>query len=328
MHAGLAGGWHIDAMPRTPDPGGTCAGRQSGDAGTYNRRFIAVDKRFTVSTTVFLVVLLAALLHATWNALVKGGSDKLLNMTAIVLGHVPIALVCILVSPLPAPASWRYIAVGVALHVGYQFALLLSYRTGDLTQVYPIARGTAPLLVAAISVMVLDVPLGALELAAIALIGAGLISLSLVRQNNGLHNHKAALFALLTGCFIAGYSLIDGMGARLAGTALGYYGWLTLGNAAIFAAFAERSKPGVLIAVPRQAKRIFVVGGSASFIAYALVIWAFTMAPIALVTALRETSIVVALVIGVVFLKERVDAAKVLATMTTILGAAMLRFSK
>ena len=88
------------------------------------------------------------------------------------------------------------------------------------------------------------------------------------------------------------------------------------------------SKPGALIAFPRQAKRIFVVGGSASFIAYALVVWAFTMAPIALVAALRETSIVVALIIGVIFLKERVDTAKVLATMTTILGAVMLRFSK
>ncbi len=278
--------------------------------------------------TVFLAVLLAALLHATWNALVKSGTNKLLNMSAIVLGHVPIALGCILFSPMPAQASWLYIAVGVALHVGYQFALLLSHRTGDLTQVYPIARGTAPLLVAAVSVLILDIPLGALELAAIALIGTGLISLSLVRQNNGLHNHKAALFALLTGCFIAGYSLVDGTGARLAGTALGYYGWLTIGNAAIFSIFAELSKPGVLIAIPRQAKRIFVVGGSASFIAYALVVWAFTMAPIALVTALRETSIVVALIIGVIFLKERVDTAKVLATMTTILGAVMLRFSK
>lgn len=291
-------------------------------------RFVAVDKRFPLSMTVFLVVLLAALLHATWNALVKGGTDKLLNMTAIVLGHVPIGLACILFSPMPALASWPYIAAGVALHVGYQFALLLSYRSGDLTQVYPIARGTAPLLVAAISVVILDVPLGALELGAIALIGTGLISLSLVRQHNGLHNHRAAMFALLTGCFIAGYSLNDGMGARAAGTALGYYGWLTLGNATVFSAFAEWSTPGVLIAVPRQAKRMFVVGGSASYLAYALVVWAFTMAPIALVTALRETSIVAALVIGVVFLKERVDAAKVLATMTTILGAAMLRFSK
>lgn len=277
---------------------------------------------------MFLAVLLAALLHATWNALVKGSSDKLLNMSAVILGHVPIAIVCIIVSPIPARASWPFILAGVGLHVAYQFALLLSYRVGDLTQVYPIARGTAPILVAAISIAFLGVQLGTAELVAVGLIGTGIVSLSLVRQQNGLRNHRAAALALLTGCFIAGYSLNDGYGARAAGTALGFYGWLTIGNALVFASIVAISKPGVLSAIPRKAKRVFVVGGLASFVAYALVIWSFTMAPIALVTALRETSIVFALLIGVVFLKERVNLAKVLATMATIVGAALLRLSK
>ena len=199
---------------------------------------------------------------------------------------------------------------------------------GDLTQVYPIARGVAPILVAGISVMFLSVPLSPLELTAIAIIGTGIISLGLVRQQNGQRNRDATALALLTGCFIAGYSLVDGMGARLAGTALGFYGWLTLGNAVAFAVCIALTKPAVLRDIPRRAKAVFVIGGSASFVAYALVIWSFTMAPIALVTAVRETSIVFALAIGVVFLKERVDAAKVLATMSTILGTAMLRYSK
>lgn len=281
-----------------------------------------------MSTTVFLAVLLAALLHASWNALVKGGSDKLLNMSAVVLGHVPIAIVCVLFSPIPARASWPFIVAGVVLHVGYQFALLVSYRVGDLTQVYPIARGSAPIIVAAISIVFLGVHLGMVELVAVGLIGAGIVSLSLVRQQNGLRNRKAAALALLTGCFIAAYSLNDGYGARAAGTALGFYGWLTIGNALVFASIIGITKPGVLGAIPREGKRVFVIGGVASFVAYALVIWAFTMAPIALVTALRETSIVFALLIGIVFLKERVDLAKVLATMATILGAAMLRLSR
>ncbi|MFK7962417.1 MAG: EamA family transporter [Burkholderiaceae bacterium] len=286
-----------------------------------------------MSITVFLAVLMAALLHATWNALVKGSSDKLLNMSAVVLGHLPIALVCIALSPIPDAASWPFLFVGIALHVGYQFALLLSYRVGDLTQVYPIARGVAPLLVAGISVFVLGVSLTALELLAVALIGAGIISLSLVRQSDGLHNHKAAAFALLTGGFIASYSLVDGYGARAAGeasvgTALGYYGWLTIGNGIVFASIVAIKRPGVLTAIPQKAKRIFVVGGAASFAAYALVMWSFTMAPIALVTALRETSIIFALAIGIFFLNERISVAKVLSTLATIVGAVMLRFSR
>ena len=118
------------------------------------------------------------------------------------------------------------------------------------------------------------------------------------------------------------------MGARLAGTALGFYGWLAIGNAVVFAAYMAFAKPGILGALPTKAKRIFVFGGGASFVAYALVVWAFTQVPIPLVTALRETSIVFALVIGVWFLKEKVDLAKVLSTFVTLLGAALLRFSK
>ncbi len=281
-----------------------------------------------MSTTVFLAVMGAALLHAVWNALVKGGNDKHLSMAAVVLGHTPLALLALAFVRSPAPDSWPYLFVGIALHVAYQLFLLLSYRIDDLTQVYPIARGTAPLLVAGVSVVFLGVHLRSIELLAICVIGAGIMSLCLVRQKDGMQNGRAAALAFVTGCFIAAYSLVDGTGARLAGTSLGFYSWLAIGNAVVFAAVMALTQPGLLKRVLPEARHVFALGGSASFTAYALVTWAFTQAPIALVTALRETSIIFALLIGVLFLKEKLDLAKVIATMATLFGAVLLRFSK
>ncbi len=281
-----------------------------------------------MSATVFLAVIGAALLHAVWNALVKGSADKRVTMGAVVLGHMPLAALALPFVPTPEAGALPYLFGGIALHLSYQLFLMQAYRLGDLTQVYPIARGSAPLLVALVSLGFLGVHLSQLELLAIAVIAAGILSLTLVRRADGLRNGKAALLALGTGCFIASYSLVDGYGARLAGTALGFYGWLAIGNGLAMAVFLAVSAPGVLGQVARSGRRMFLVGGSASFGAYALVTWAFTQAPIALVTALRETSIVFALLIGVFFLKERLDLAKLVSTMTTLLGAALLRFAK
>lgn len=281
-----------------------------------------------MDTTVFLAVILAAVLHATWNAVVKGGADKHLGMTGIVLGHAPIAAVILPFAPLPDPASWPFFLAGVALHTGYQLFLLNSYRLGDLTQVYPIARGTAPILVALVSMLFLGVALSAGQLLPVFIIAVGIMSLSLVRRHDGLRNPRVAALAFATGCFIAGYSLVDGLGAREAGTALGFYGWLSLTNAAVFALIMRATRPGLIRRIPAEGLRAFLFGGPASFAAYALVVWAFTQAPIALVTALRETSIIAALLIGVFFLKERLDLAKVAATAITLTGAILLRFAR
>jgi len=230
--------------------------------------------------------------------------------------------------PLPNPESIPFLIAGVVFHFGYQLSLLSAYRFGDLTQVYPIARGTAPMLVAGISVVFLGVDLGMFELIAIALIGIGIFSLAAVRQGTGHYNPKAAAIAFLTGCFIAGYSLADGLGARAAGNAIGFYSWMTLINAAIFALYLRITKPGLLKQVATKGLKITVFGGAASYIAYGLVIWSFTQAPIAMVTALRETSIVFALLIGVYFLKERLNLVKVFATVMTVAGSIVLRFAK
>ncbi|MFT5639333.1 MAG: drug/metabolite transporter (DMT)-like permease [Paracoccaceae bacterium] len=176
--------------------------------------------------------------------------------------------------------------------------------------------------------MFLGVHLQQIEIVAVLTIGAGIISLTLVRQQDGQRNMNAAGLAFVTGCFIAAYSLIDGMGARLAGTALGFYGWLAIGNGVLMIGFMHLKNPGLLRQIPRNAKLVFALGGGASFVAYGLVTWSFTQAPIALVTALREVSIVFALLIGVIFLKEKLSLVKVFSTMVTLFGAALLRFAK
>ncbi len=281
-----------------------------------------------MTATVFFAILAAAILHAAWNAIVKGVDDKHLNMTALVLGNVPFALLVLPFVPAPTRDSWPYLAVGVVLQICYQLFLLAAYRLGDFTQVYPIARGTAPLLVAGVSVLFLGVQLSSMELIAILIIAAGIISVSIVRGQDGLRNAEAAKLACLTGCFIAAYSLVDGSGARLAGTALGYLAWSAIGNAIVFTIIMELRRPGLVMDIPKRGWSVFVFGGGASFIAYAIVLWAFTKAPIALVTALRETSIIFALLIGVLFLKEKLNLAKLLSVMATLVGAGLLRFFK
>lgn len=281
-----------------------------------------------MSTLVFVVVIGAAMLHAAWNALVKSGSDKMMNLGAVILGQTPFALVVLPFVPVPDFASVPYLVAGILLHAGYQLFLLKSYEIGDFTQVYPLARGSAPLLVTLFSVTLLGVQLDTVQLLAVIIIGGGITSLALVRQADGQRNRNAALLALITGLFIASYSLIDGLGARISGTALGFFSWLTIGNGIIMAVYLALRSPNTLKNVATKGRPIFLFGGSASFIAYGIVIWAFTQAPIALVTALRETSIVFALLIGVLFLKERLDLVKVFSTFTTLIGAALLRFTK
>ncbi|MBT8459580.1 MAG: DMT family transporter [Boseongicola sp.] len=281
-----------------------------------------------MTSTVFIAVIGAALLHAAWNAIVKGGADKPLSMGAVVIGHIPPASLALYFVPAPAVESLPYLICGIALHFGYQIFLLRAYQTGDLTQVYPLARGSAPLLVALFSVLVLGVHLENIELLAIAIIGLGIISLTLVRRSDGLRNPKAAVFALITGVFIASYSLVDGQGARVSGSSVGFFAWIAIANGLLMVLFLSQRYPNSLKAIPKTGMSILLLGGGASFVAYGVVTWAFTQAPIALVTALRETSIVFALLIGVVFLKERLDLLKVFSTAMTLIGALLLRFAR
>lgn len=281
-----------------------------------------------MTTIVFLAVLLAALLHAVWNSLVKGGNDKYLNMSAVAFGYVPISAISLLIVPIPAIESWPYILSSMFLHAGYMAFLLRSYHHGDLTQTYPIARGSAPLMVAVVSVFILGVTLSAFEVLSLLFIGAGIMSLSLVRKESGLRNTHAVQMALITGAFIAAYSINDGLGVRVSGSPVGYFAATALGVAMIWGIGTVWVRPDAFIAVSTKARATFLIGGNASFVAYVLIVWAFTQAPIALVSALRETSIIFALLIGVGFLKEKLDLAKVTSTFMTLIGVVLLRLAR
>lgn len=277
---------------------------------------------------IFLIVIAAALLNATWNALAKRGADKHLSMAAMVTCHLPIALALLLFVDMPLPASWLFVIAGAVLHTGYQLFLLSAYRNGEFTQVYPIARGSAPILIAIVSVLLFHEALSSLQILGIVVVSCGIISISTSRTSVPVKELTSVFLALGTGGFIAAYSLVDGAGARLAGTALGYYCWLSIINVVLFTAIISVVKPGTLGQMHHRGKFDFVVGGAISFLAYALIAYAFTQAPVAIVSALREVSIIFALLIGVFVLKERVNMRKLVFIMVTLLGVTILKFTK
>ena len=280
-----------------------------------------------MSLFTFVAVIGAALLHAGWNALLKGGHDKVLSMTGIVVGHIPFGIMALFFVPLPSTYSLPYLGVSIVLHAGYQFFLLKSYQIGDLTHVYPLARGSAPILVTAFSVIVLRVNLDSLQLLGVLLIAIGIISLALVRRLYGQFNLKATKFALITGLFIASYSIVDGLGARVSENSWGFYSCLTIGNGIVAIIYLILTKPATITNLAFNGRKVFVIGGGTSFLAYGIITWAFTQAPIALVTALRETSIIFALLMGTFLLKEKLSFIKVCSTFLTLVGAMILRFT-
>tara|TARA_B100000408_G_scaffold75618_1_gene57796 strand:- start:61 stop:903 length:843 start_codon:yes stop_codon:yes gene_type:complete len=275
---------------------------------------------------IFLAIILAAFLHAVWNAMVKNEDNKYLAVTAIVLGHVPVSVLIILLTPIPSVKSIPFIILSALLHIGYEWYLLSAYRFGDLTKVYPIARGTAPILITIVSLIFLGVALSNFEILGIIIISLGILSLSL-QGAKGIKNRSAVIYALVTGFFIMGYSITDGYGARVSNSFLSYMGWSFILNATIFPIILKiNNKSEIITKTFKEGKKIFFIGGTLSYIVYGIVIWGFTQAPIALITALRETSIIFALLIGTFFLKEKFTLLKVIATFIIFFGVALLKF--
>ena len=276
--------------------------------------------------TVFWAVILAAVLHAVWNAMVKNEKDKYLGIAGIVFGRVPASIVIIFFAPIPSAESIPYIILSSILHNGYQWFLLSAYKFGDYTKVYPIARGTAPILISIVSLIFLGVVLSNFELLGIFVVCLGILSLSF-QDVQGFKNRKAIIYALITGGFIMSYMITDGYGARISVSLLSYMGWMSILNAFLFAILLNFMKqPGIITRVVKDGKPIFFVGGTISFLVYAIIIWAFTQAPIPVVSALRETSIIFALLIGTLFLKEKFTLLKTAAVMTIFFGIIVLKF--
>ena len=278
-----------------------------------------------MSTPVLTVILFAALLHAAWNALLKSQPDKTAGALAVTLGSALMGLVCLCYTGLPAREAWPLVASSATLHTGYFLFLTSAYRVGDLSQVYPIARGVAPLITAASAGLFLGETLTPMETAAVVIIGLGLISIVLTAKNDGRFNLVSCTLAVITGIFISSYSLNDGVGARLSGNSLAFYGSAALLNCAMMCIGLSLFRRNIVVSALRDCRRSLWIGGPLSFVAYALVTWAFTQAPIALVSALRETSLVFALILGTLFLKERINLSKIVSVFVTLFGAVLLR---
>ncbi|WAJ30377.1 DMT family transporter [Antarcticirhabdus aurantiaca] len=281
-----------------------------------------------MSSTVFGAVILAALLHALWNALLKSEGDKYAGSMAVSLGSLPLAAGCLAVFGLPAPEAWPYVAASGVIHTVYFLCLLNAYRAADFTQVYPIARGAAPVLTAVFGAALLGEILSPLQSAAVLVIACGVMSLVFAARGTRVMSGAGLAWALATSAAIATYSLNDGAGARLAGNSAAFYGASSILNCALLALVIRFLKPGAVTAGLTRAPRSLIFGGSISFVAYALVTWAFSQAPIAMVSAIREVSIVFAILIGTFVLRERMNWRKIGSTFLTLLGVVLLRTAR
>ena len=274
---------------------------------------------------VFFLVLLATIMHAVWNGMVKKHSDKVVAVSGIVFGHLPCSVVAIIFLPLPSVESIPFILASIIIHQGYQWFLLSSYQIGDLTKVYPIARGSGPLVTTIISILFLGLVLDNLIILSILFICIGIIMLGIFNKPNK-NNSKVIKYSLFTGFFIGLYSLVDGYGARISLSAISYISWSFLINAFVFPiALSFKNQKNVFKRVKNNGKQIFWIGGTLSYAIYTIVVWAFTKAPIPMVGALRETSIFFSIFIGYFFLKEKITPSKIFSIIFIVTGVIGLK---
>ena len=268
---------------------------------------------------VFFLVLFATVMHAVWNGMVKNHPDKVVAVAAIVLGHIPLAIIAIILLPAPTIDCIPYIIASAIVHQGYQWYLISSYQIGDLTKVYPIARGFGPLVATIISILVLGLVLKSLIILSILLICIGIMILGLFDREN--KDFKVLKLSLTTGFFIGLYSLIDGYGARVSLSPIVYMSWAFLLSAAIFPIVLKlKNRKNIFQNIFSEGKKMFWIGGTISYIIYVIVVWAFTKAPIPMVGALRETSILFSILIGYFFLKEKITTTKIISIFLIVIG--------
>ena len=277
-----------------------------------------------MTLSVFCILLFAALLHASWNAIVKAGNDKLYSAISVSGTAAIMALICLPFAPHPSASSLPFLAVSTALQVVYTVLVAKTYQVSDMSQTYPLMRGTAPLLVAIISVLFLGDSLSLLAWVGIATICLAILGMAF---NGRSGSQRGIILALINACFIAGYTLVDGTGVRLSETALGYTLWTFFLNGSCLLGWA-------MIARRREASRYLVqqwkkgiLGGIGTMGSYGLALWAMTQAPLAVVAALRETSILFGALLAWLLLKEKVAGIRLVAAAGIAAGAVLLRLS-
>lgn len=268
------------------------------------------------------IVLFSAFLHAGWNAMLKAVDDRAGVLGAVSLAHALAGVVLIALSPVPDRASWPSIFVSTVVHYGYYLLLFRAYRHGDLSQVYPISRGLAPAFVALSAYGLIGESLGPLGWAGLALVSGGICLLALQRGAAQAQRSTIGL-AVLLGLCIGTYSVADGIGIRQAGTATGYMGWLFLCEAPVPLAIALHRRRNRGYFAPRT-MLLGMLGGIAAVTAYGLVLYVKTIAPLGAVSAVRESSVIIAALIGVVWFGERPWKGRMLAAVIVALGVIAL----
>ena len=264
------------------------------------------------------------MLHAVWNAVAHAIDDQLVGFALIGVAVTVGAAGIVLVSPLPSRASWWFLVGSVVLHVAYNLLLMRSYRLGDFGQVYPLARGTSPWLVAIAGVVLVGEELSFLQVLGVAVISAGLCTLVFAGGVPTRAARPAIAAALLTGVVIASYTTLDGLGVRSAGTVAGYTGWLFLLQGPVLPLAAVAVRRRLLWGQVRPHLVAGLTAGALSLVAYGLVLWAQTRGALAPIAALRETSVIVGAVIGTVVFGERFGRWRITATVLVVAGVVLV----
>lgn len=270
---------------------------------------------------IVFFVLVAALLHASWNALLRSGADRLWSMTVMCLAVAIASTVAALLMAPPAKASLAYAVLSAVLHVGYNLFLVRSYRVGDLGQTYPISRGSSPILITLAAAACAGEHLDAGALLGIVLVSGGIISLAFKQRKLAV---PSLPYALGTGGFIAAYSVTDGIGVRLSGAPMAYTAWMCALWGVLMPAVYIGLRGARSLLAPRPGFVTALMGGLVSLVAYAIVIYAMAYAPMGAVSALRETSVLFAALIGYFFLGEALTARKLLACAVIALGTMLI----
>ena len=277
----------------------------------------------TLSWTIVLAVLFGALLHASWNAMVKSSSEKDLDMALQSLFGTLWAIPLLAWVGWPQAAAWPYFVASALIHVGYYTTLVGAYRHGDLSLTYPLMRGSAPLLVALSTHFVFGESLTLTAWAGVAGISAGVLTLGL--HARALQAPKAIAFALVNAVIIACYTVVDGLGVRASGNAVQYIGGLFLLQGIPFTLLVYRQRGTALLHYAKGRWPVTAAGSLASKASYGIALWAMTQAPVAMVAALRETSVLFAVCLGVFFLREAVTLRRVVGAVVIVLGVMGLR---
>lgn len=253
---------------------------------------------------VAALILLAAALHAGWNALIKINGDRIAAMAFVTLTGSILSLMALPFVDSPDPASWPLLLLTIVLHTGYHFFLPVAYDHGDLGQVYPIARGSAPLLVTLGAFFVAGEHVEPIAMIGVVCLAVGVMALTFDKADGAKVNPKAILFALATGVCIASYTIVDGLGARQAGSILGFAVWLTIGDGILTFAIAAIWKWRAICRVARNNVTTGLAGGAMQVGAYWIIVYALAVAPMGMVSALRETSVLFAALLSAFLLKE------------------------